>query len=253
MVALTNAWTVDDAHVEQALREAELRELRLIYDSSNHVFLATLVHDDYGQGLGVYKPARGEQPLHDFPYGTLHRRELAAYELSRLLGWDLIPPTVEREGPEGVGSLQLFIEHNPAEHYFEFRTDERHHERLVRFAAFDLLANNADRKGGHLLRDERFAAVGHRQRALLPRAAQATDGDLGLRGDQPGRRMGGRHRARRGLPGRRRAVDGCAAVAAERGRGAGAGAALPGDDGGAGAAGDVPLPLRAVAGHLAGC
>ena len=155
MVALTNAWSVDDPHVEQALREAELRELRLIYDSSNHVFLATLVHDEYGQGLGVYKPARGERPLHDFPYGTLHQREAAAYELSRLLGWGIIPPTVEREGPEGAGSLQLFIEHDGAEHYFVFRTDERHHEQLVRFAAFDLLANNADRKGGHLLRDER--------------------------------------------------------------------------------------------------
>ncbi len=130
-----------------------MRDVRHIYAASNYVFLATLAHAAHGEGLGIYKPAQGERPLHDFPDGTLHEREVGAYQLSQLLGWNLIPPTVEREGPHGVGSMQLFIEHDPSEHYFNFREREPLHDQLVRFAAFDLIANNADRKGGHLLLD----------------------------------------------------------------------------------------------------
>ncbi len=151
MVALTNTWTVDDAHTLDALREAEFGELRRVYGASNHVFLATLTHAQHGEGLGIYKPARGERPLHDFPYGTLYSREVAAYEFSRLLGWEIVPPTVERDGPEGVGSMQLFIEHDPSEHYFNFRENEQLEQQFVQIAAFDLLANNADRKGGAML------------------------------------------------------------------------------------------------------
>lgn len=151
MVALTNAWTVDDAHTLDSLRDAEVGELRQVYGASNYVFLATLTHEEHGEGLGIYKPARGERPLHDFPSGTLHSREVAAYEFSRLLGWEIVPPTVEREGPEGVGSMQLFIEHDPSEHYFTFRDREQFAQQLVLIAAFDLLSNNADRKGGALL------------------------------------------------------------------------------------------------------
>jgi uncharacterized repeat protein (TIGR03843 family) len=128
-------------------------ELRLVYDASNYVFLATLAHDRFGEGLGIYKPSQGERPLHDFPPGTLYEREVGAYQLSRLLGWNLIPPTVERGGPQGVGSMQLYIEHDPSQHYFDFREQDSLHEQLIRFAAFDLVANNADRKGGHLLLD----------------------------------------------------------------------------------------------------
>ncbi|MBM4416270.1 MAG: SCO1664 family protein [Chloroflexi bacterium] len=153
--ALVNGWSSDDAHVLAALREAKFGPLRLIYDSSNYVFLADLTHAAYGAGLGVYKPAAGEQPLHDFPDGTLHVRELAAYELARALGWSIVPPTVVRDGPQGPGSLQLFIEHDPACHYFALRGDAAYREQLMRFAAFDLVANNADRKGGHLLLDAR--------------------------------------------------------------------------------------------------
>ena len=150
---LTNAWTPDDPDVLNTLREADVGHLRLLYDSSNYVFLADLEHPDHGAGLGVYKPQRGERPLSDFPYGTLHLREVATYELSRLLGWPLVPPTVDREGPEGVGSMQLFIEHDPAEHFFALRDREDLHEQFMRLAAFDLVANNADRKGGHILLD----------------------------------------------------------------------------------------------------
>ena len=151
MVALTNAWTVDDAHALGSLREAEVGELRQLYGASNYVFLATLTHEQHGEGLAIYKPARGERPLHDFSYGTLHSREVAAYEFARLLGWDIVPPTVERDGPEGTGSMQLFIDHDPEQHYFTYRDEERFEQQLVRIAAFDLLANNADRKGGAIL------------------------------------------------------------------------------------------------------
>jgi uncharacterized repeat protein (TIGR03843 family) len=150
---LPNAWSPDDTFVLGALRDAEVRDLDLLYDSSNYVFLASLAHPEFGDGLAVYKPAAGEAPLSDFPYGSLHRREVAAYELSTLLGWGIVPPMVERDGPRGVGSMQLFIDHDPEAHYFVLRGDGRYQEQYVRLAAFDLIANNADRKGGHMLLD----------------------------------------------------------------------------------------------------
>jgi len=101
----------------------------------------------------VYKPARGERPLWDFPEGTLAQREVAAYVVSRALGWDLVPPTVLRpDGPAGPGSLQLFVDANAERHYFTFHDQEK--QRLRPVAAFDLLVNNADRKAGHVLLGE---------------------------------------------------------------------------------------------------
>ena len=152
---VTNRWSPDDTYVLDALSGAEVRDLELLYDSSNYVFLASLVHPEYGEAFGVYKPVSGEAPLSDFPYGTLHRREVAAYELSCLLGWQMVPPVVEREGARGIGSMQLYIEHDPARHYFALRGEEAYREQLVRLAVFDLVTNNADRKGGHILEDGR--------------------------------------------------------------------------------------------------
>ena len=103
--------------------------------------------------LGVYKPERGERPLWDFPSG-LFRRELAAWHLSEALGWGLVPLTVPRDGPYGEGSVQLFIAADFEQHYFTLREDERHHDRLRRICAFDLVTNNADRKSGHCLLGE---------------------------------------------------------------------------------------------------
>jgi uncharacterized repeat protein (TIGR03843 family) len=101
--------------------------------------------------LAVYKPVRGERPLWDFPPG-LFRRELAAWHLSEALGWGLVPLTVEREdAPYGAGSLQLFVSADFEQHYFTLREDTQHHDRLRRICAFDVLANNADRKSGHCL------------------------------------------------------------------------------------------------------
>src|SRR5262245_11545931 len=85
--------------------------------SSNYTLLITLAHESL-QGLAVYKPRRGERPLWDFPRGTLCQREFAAYLLSAVLGWDLVPPTVLRDGPYGIGSVQLFIDAQEEEHLF---------------------------------------------------------------------------------------------------------------------------------------
>jgi uncharacterized repeat protein (TIGR03843 family) len=119
-------------------------------DSSNATLLVEAALDGTTT-LGVYKPLRGERPLWDFP-GGLFRRELAAWHLSEALGWGLVPLTVARaEGPYGEGSLQLFVPADFEQHYFTLREDERHHDRLRRICAFDLVANNADRKSGHCL------------------------------------------------------------------------------------------------------
>src|SRR5262245_6216187 len=74
--------------------------------SSNYTLLVLLTYEQL-QGLAIYKPRRGERPLWDFPRGTLCQREFAAYMVSSALGWDLVPPTVLRDGPYGVGSVQL--------------------------------------------------------------------------------------------------------------------------------------------------
>ncbi|MFN8638697.1 MAG: SCO1664 family protein [Dehalococcoidia bacterium] len=149
----SNPWLPVDASIVGVLQEADFDEIVGTFPSSNVVFLAWLSHPERGRGLAVYKPTRGERPLNDFEYGTLHHREAAAFEFSRLLGWDLVPPTVTREGPRGEGSVQLFISHEPREHYFVLREEEALEEQLIRLAVFDLVANNADRKGGHVLRD----------------------------------------------------------------------------------------------------
>jgi len=102
------------------------------------------------RGLAVYKPARGERPLWDFPPG-LFKREIAAWALSQALGWGLIPRTIRRLGPFGDGALQEFVAADFEQHYFTLREDEAHHARLRHICAFDLVANNADRKSGHCL------------------------------------------------------------------------------------------------------
>jgi uncharacterized repeat protein (TIGR03843 family) len=101
----------------------------------------------------VYKPRRGERPLWDFPDG-LDRREVAAYELSSWLGWDIVPETVLRadEGlPFGAGSLQRFVDFDAEQHYFTLVEDQGRHDALRTICCFDLVVNSADRKGGHCL------------------------------------------------------------------------------------------------------
>ncbi|MGD0743374.1 MAG: SCO1664 family protein [Acidimicrobiales bacterium] len=120
--------------------------------SSNATFLVT-VADGHLAARAIYKPGAGERDLWDFP-GGLYRREIAAFELDQVLGLGVVPTTVLRgDAPLGEGSLQRFIEADFTEHYFSLRQLDQHRETLQVIAGFDLLANNADRKGGHLLID----------------------------------------------------------------------------------------------------
>lgn len=115
---------------------------------SNYTFLVEVRYEEQIYPA-VYKPSQGEQPLWDFPENTLALREVAAYELSEALGLNLVPFTLYREdGPYGAGSLQQFISYDIEHHYFNFSEEEK--ERLRPVAFFDLLANNADRKGSHV-------------------------------------------------------------------------------------------------------
>jgi uncharacterized repeat protein (TIGR03843 family) len=130
------------------LAGGEIELIGLMPRASNYTFLAE-VTTDRRTVLAVYKPRDGEMPLWDFPEGTLHRREVAAYELSRALGWPGVPPTVLREGPHGPGSVQLFVEVDPRQHFFTLRDTRLADFRPV--ALFDVVANNADRKAGHCM------------------------------------------------------------------------------------------------------
>ncbi len=130
--------------------------------SSNYTLLVTVEHEGL-QLLGVYKPRRGERPLWDFPHGTLYRREAAAYLVSEALGFGLVPPTVVRDGPYGVGMVQLFIANDEESHLFTMLKEGGYEQEIRRLCALDCLINNADRKSGHCLKglDGRLWAIDH--------------------------------------------------------------------------------------------
>lgn len=140
---------LDNGAIIALLQNGEITEQHgLIRNSSNYTFLITVASGEES-ALAVYKPRRGERPLWDFPDGTLANRERAAFLTSEALGWNVVPPTVLRDGSHGLGSAQFFIEHDPAENYFTF--GDRVKTQLRRIVVFDCITNNADRKGGHLL------------------------------------------------------------------------------------------------------
>jgi hypothetical protein len=149
-----------DAQLLDLLATGPIRLRGLIAGASNHTFLVE-VADGKRSIEAVYKPRRGERPLWDFPKWTLHRREVAAYRLAEALGWPAIPATVLREGPAGIGAVQAFVDADPREHFFTLQTDHLDDFRPV--AAFDIVANNADRKSGHCLlgRDGRIWSIDH--------------------------------------------------------------------------------------------
>jgi hypothetical protein len=134
------------------LEHAEITAAELVPWGSNHTFAVALEHHG-DQHIGIYKPVAGERPLHDFPFGTLHNREMASWLLSDALRWDIVPPTVIRDGPYGEGSLQIFVphtaEHDEDEEFWGADTIENE-----RFVLFDHIANNADRKLTHCLVSE---------------------------------------------------------------------------------------------------
>ncbi len=129
--------------------KAEVRGLFRL--GSNDTFLCE-VRSEHGSLKAVYKPVRGERPLWDFPAGSLGKREAAAFEMARLLGWDFVPPTVFRtEGPLGAGSFQEYLDLDLEQNYFLLCDQDP--DTLRRVAVFDILINNADRKAMHVARD----------------------------------------------------------------------------------------------------
>ena len=152
------------------LEQGELVLHGRIMPASNATFLGQI-----GEVRVVYKPIAGERPLWDFPLGTLADREVAARLVSEALGWDVVPPTWLREGPHGPGMVQVWQEPDPEQeavtlveegsvppgwkHVFDgidgrdlpVSLVHEDSEPLRRMAVFDVLINNADRKGGHVL------------------------------------------------------------------------------------------------------
>jgi len=136
----------------ELLRHGALRIEGRVAGSSNQALLVSSTLDGVS-ALACYKAEAGERPLWDFDDG-LWRREVAAWELDQLLGTDLVPTTVAREdAPFGVGSLQWWIEDATDDHYFTLREKEELLPWFTDLCAFDVVANNADRKGGHVLYD----------------------------------------------------------------------------------------------------
>jgi uncharacterized repeat protein (TIGR03843 family) len=137
--------------IVRLLERGSIEPVGQVVWGSNYTYLVN-VSGEGSTMQAIYKPARGERPLWDFPHGSLVEREAAAFLVSEALGWGLVPPTIlRRDGPAGAGSLQLYIEADPEEHYFTLNPDQK--DRLRPLVLFDILVNNADRKGGHILLD----------------------------------------------------------------------------------------------------
>ena len=145
------SWSPEMPDLLDRLSTAKIVQSRPIMWGSNSTFLVTLEHPDVGRSHAVYKPRRGEAPLWDFPHGSLFRREVATYLVSETIGWSLVPPTVARDGPHGIGSVQLFIEHDPNNYFVS--PAERDRDGSEQIALLDLVLNNADRKSEHCIQD----------------------------------------------------------------------------------------------------
>lgn len=139
----------DAATMVQACRfleQAEITACDMHHRGSNLVFTIKLVNEGL-ETKAIYKPRRGENPLFDFPDGTLYKREVAAFLVSQALEWHLVPPTVIRNGPYGIGSVQWFV--NPRHRVDRDSSIETDPQVLKQVALFDYVVNNADRKAGH--------------------------------------------------------------------------------------------------------
>lgn len=155
---MTVTLELDD--VLRLLRQGELGVEGRLVDASNATLYCTATLDAVTAAV-VYKPVRGERPLWDFPDGTLAGREVSAYLVSQATGWDVVPPTVMREGPFGPGMCQLWVDVDESVDLAALARSD--HPDLRRMAVFDAVVNNADRKGGHLLprADGRVQGVDH--------------------------------------------------------------------------------------------
>ena len=139
----------DEAASLHLLATGEIDIQGRLVDASNATMYCT-IRAGGGQAACVYKPVAGERPLWDFPDGTLAGRELAAYLMSRAGGWDVVPPTVYRDGPFGPGMCQLWIDADESVDLVELARSGDD-PRLRQMSVFDAVVNNADRKIGHLL------------------------------------------------------------------------------------------------------
>ena len=150
--------TLDEAL--RLLREGRLEVEGRLLDASNATLLCTAELDGVTAAC-VYKPVAGERPLWDFPDGTLAGREVSAWLVSQATGWDLVPPTVLRDGPFGTGMCQLWIDVDEEVDLAALARSD--HADLRRLAVLDAVLNNADRKGGHLLprEDGRVQGIDH--------------------------------------------------------------------------------------------
>ncbi len=148
------AGPLDKATALRLLREGELTVVGRLLTASNATFFCLVagLGDNSGAEIAascVYKPIRGERPLYDFPDGTLACREVGAHAVSEASGWDIVPPTVMRNGPFGEGMVQLWVEIDESVDVAELIDSDN--AALRRIAVLDAVLNNADRKGGHLL------------------------------------------------------------------------------------------------------
>lgn len=141
-----------DTGILDVLREGEIISCTMIPSGSNYTFLVKIRHSHNLECMAVYKPRDGEVPLWDFMAGTLYKREYAAYLLSVVLGWHFIPETIIRDGPYGVGSFQRYIDHYHLSNYYTVKESFRDDLKII--SCFDLIANNADRKGSHFFEGE---------------------------------------------------------------------------------------------------
>ena len=133
----------------QILAQGGLTVIGRLEGSTNHAMLVQVAWPGRASLDAVYKPTAGERPLHDFPSGTLTRREVAAWLVSEAIGWRIVPPTVLRDGPFGEGMVQRWIDPDPTVDVVAMVIDDD--PRLRRMAVFDAIINNTDRKGSHLL------------------------------------------------------------------------------------------------------
>lgn len=146
---LSSTVTAPDEASVPLLEKGDISVIGRMPYSSNATFLVDVCRDDQ-RTQAIYKPERGERPLHDFEPG-LWRREVASYLVSERAGWGVVPPTLAREGPLGVGSVQFFCPSDYSEHYFTIAEAGHHEVALRRLCALDIVINNTDRKSGHVL------------------------------------------------------------------------------------------------------
>jgi uncharacterized repeat protein (TIGR03843 family) len=142
---------LDEGGLLDLLEHGEIEVIGRLVDASNATLYCGVTLDGVTAAC-VHKPIAGERPLWDFPDGTLAAREVSAYRVSAATGWNIVPPTVLRDGPWGPGMAQLWIDvDDTVDLAMLVRSDD---DRLRRIAVLDAVINNADRKGGHLLPTE---------------------------------------------------------------------------------------------------